>query len=125
MVYRDVSEAYWKMGDRARAIDVFKDDPSFVVHPPFGKWVIAGGEWLFGVTPFGWRFAVAVLGTLSILMAARIARRLTRSDLVGTVTGLLVALYDRPRAAVLSEAVPAETSLPREMSIQTSRIAVA
>ena len=75
-----------------RTIEVFKDDPAFVVHPPFGKWVIAGGEWLFGVTPFGWRFAVAVLGTLSILMAARIARRLTRSDLVGTVTGLLVAL---------------------------------
>ncbi len=75
-----------------RTIDVFKDDPSFVVHPPFGKWVIASGEWLFGVTPFGWRFAVAVLGTLSILMAARIARRLTRSNLVGTVTGLLVAL---------------------------------
>ena len=75
-----------------RTIEVFKDDPSFVVHPPFGKWVIAGGEWLFGVTPFGWRFAVAVLGTLSILMAARIARRLTRSNLIGTVTGLLVAL---------------------------------
>lgn len=25
MVYKDVSEAYWKMGDRARAIDVFKE----------------------------------------------------------------------------------------------------
>ena len=75
-----------------RTIDVFKDDPAFVVHPPFGKWVIASGEWLFGVTPFGWRFAVAVLGTLAILMTARIARRLTRSDLVGTVAGLLVAL---------------------------------
>jgi dolichyl-phosphate-mannose-protein mannosyltransferase len=75
-----------------RTIDVFKDEPSFVVHPPFGKWVIASGEWLFGVTPFGWRFAVAVLGTLAILMTARIARRLTRSDLVGTVAGLLVAL---------------------------------
>lgn len=75
-----------------RTIEVFKDDPAFVVHPPFGKWVIASGEWLFGVTPFGWRFAVAVLGTLSILMAARIARRLTRSDLVGIVTGVLVAL---------------------------------
>lgn len=25
MVYRDVSEAYWKIGDRTRAIDVFKD----------------------------------------------------------------------------------------------------
>ena len=25
MVYRDVSEAFWKVGDRARAIDVFKE----------------------------------------------------------------------------------------------------
>ncbi len=25
MVYRDVSEAYWKIGDRTRAIDVFKE----------------------------------------------------------------------------------------------------
>ena len=25
MVYRDVSEAYWKMGDRARAVAVFKE----------------------------------------------------------------------------------------------------
>ncbi len=25
MVYRDVSEAYWKVGDRARAVDVFKE----------------------------------------------------------------------------------------------------
>lgn len=75
-----------------RTIEVFKADPSFVVHPPFGKWVIASGEWLFGVTPFGWRFAVALLGTLAILMTARIARRLTRSDLVGMVAGLLVAL---------------------------------
>ena len=73
-------------------LDIFKDAPSFVVHPPLGKWVIAAGEWAFGVTPFGWRFGVAVLGTLSVLMTARIIRRLTRSDLVGTVAGLLVAL---------------------------------
>ena len=75
-----------------RTLEVFKPDPSFVVHPPFGKWVIAGGEWLFGVTPFGWRFSVAVLGTLSVLMIARIVRRLTRSDLLGIVAGLLLAL---------------------------------
>ena len=73
-------------------LDIFKDAPSFVVHPPLGKWVIAAGEWAFGVIPFGWRFGVAVLGTLSVLMTARIIRRLTRSDLVGTVAGLLVAL---------------------------------
>jgi dolichyl-phosphate-mannose-protein mannosyltransferase len=75
-----------------RTIDVFTTDPTYVVHPPLGKWTIAVGEYLFGVTPFGWRFAVAVLGTLSILMVARITRRLTRSDLVGTVAGLLLAV---------------------------------
>ena len=75
-----------------RTLDVFTGDPAFVVHPPFGKWTIAAGEYLFGMTPFGWRFAVAVLGTLSILMVARIARRLTRSDLIGTLAGLLLAV---------------------------------
>ena len=75
-----------------RALGLFKTTPEFVVHPPVGKWTIAVGEWIFGATPFGWRFAVAVLGTLSILMCARIARRLTRSDLVGTLAGLLLAL---------------------------------
>ena len=75
-----------------RALDIFKSDPAFVVHPPLGKWTIAVGEYFFGGTPFGWRIAVAVLGTLSILMVARIARRLTRSDLIGTLAGLLLAL---------------------------------
>jgi len=64
----------------------------FVVHPPFGKVLIAAGEWLFGLTPFGWRFSVAALGSLAILMTARIARRMTRSTLLGCVAGLLLAL---------------------------------
>src|SRR5258707_1124226 len=63
-----------------------------VVHPPLGKIIMAGGEWLFGLTPFGWRFAVAVVGSLAILMTARIARRMTRSTLLGCVAGLLLAL---------------------------------
>lgn len=75
-----------------QSLDVFTTEPAFVVHPPVGKWTIAVGEWLFGATPFGWRFAVAVLGTLSILMIARIVRRLTRSDLIGTIAGLLLAV---------------------------------
>jgi dolichyl-phosphate-mannose-protein mannosyltransferase len=64
----------------------------FVVHPPLGKVLIAVGEWLFGLTPFGWRFSVAVLGSLAILMTARIARRMTKSTLLGCVAGLLLAL---------------------------------
>ncbi len=64
----------------------------YVVHPPLGKEMIAVGEWLFGLTPFGWRFAVAVVGTVSILMICRIARRMTRSTMLGCIAGLLMSL---------------------------------
>ncbi|MDH6117964.1 dolichyl-phosphate-mannose--protein mannosyltransferase [Kitasatospora sp. GAS204B] len=70
----------------------YQADPAFVVHPPVGKWIIGMGEQLFGMHPFGWRFMVAVLGTLSILMIARIARRLFRSTLLGCVAGLLLSV---------------------------------
>src|SRR5215475_1719253 len=71
---------------------IFSPGGEFVVHPPFGKILIAGGEWAFGLTPFGWRFAVAVTGSLAILILARVARRMTRSTLLGCVAGLLLAL---------------------------------
>ena len=71
---------------------IFTSEPSFVVHPPVGKWVIASGEQIFGVTPFGWRIAVAILGILSVLAVARIVRRLTRSNLIGTLAGLFLAI---------------------------------
>ncbi|WP_352244495.1 phospholipid carrier-dependent glycosyltransferase, partial [Microtetraspora sp. NBRC 13810] len=57
-----------------------------------GKWMIGVGEWLFGPNPFGWRFAAALAGALSILMLARVARRMTRSTLLGCLAGLLLAL---------------------------------
>ncbi len=71
---------------------IFSGGGEFVVHPPFGKMVIAVGEWIFGLTPFGWRFSVAVIGSLSILLIARIARRMTRSTLLGCIAGLLMSL---------------------------------
>ncbi|MFG1703807.1 dolichyl-phosphate-mannose--protein mannosyltransferase [Nonomuraea sp. M3C6] len=79
-------------------LDIFKQCPqpsdcaSFVAHPPLGKWMIGVGEWLFGLNPFGWRFAAALVGTLSILIMARVARRMTRSTLLGCLAGLLLAL---------------------------------
>lgn len=73
-------------------LQLFTDEGSFVVHPPLGKWTIAAGQYLFGATPFGGRFAVAVLGTLMVLMTARIVRRMTRSDLIGVLAGLLLAI---------------------------------
>jgi dolichyl-phosphate-mannose--protein O-mannosyl transferase len=72
--------------------DPVQRQPDFVVHPPAGKWVIAAGERIFGDDAFGWRFAVAVLGTLAVLMTARIGRRLFRSTLLGCTAGLLLAL---------------------------------
>ena len=54
--------------------------------------MIALGEWMFGLTPFGWRFGVALFGTLSVLLLTFVARRLFRSTLLGAVAGLLLAL---------------------------------
>ncbi len=71
---------------------IFTDAASYIVHPPVGKWVIASGEAIFGATPFGWRIAIALLGILSVLLTARIARRLTNSNFIGTVAGILLAL---------------------------------
>src|ERR1035441_4024083 len=64
----------------------------YVVQPEMGKLLIAGGEWLFGLNSFGWRFASAVFGSLAILLMCRIARRMTRSTLLGCVAGLLMSL---------------------------------
>ncbi|MBA4865329.1 phospholipid carrier-dependent glycosyltransferase [Streptomyces sp. PSKA54] len=67
-------------------------DAAYVVHPPVGKYVIGIGEWLFGFTPFGWRFMTAVLGTLSVLLLCRIGRRLFRSTFLGCLAGALMAV---------------------------------
>jgi dolichyl-phosphate-mannose-protein mannosyltransferase len=71
---------------------VWTGQAAFVVHPPLGKWVIGLGIKLFGMNPFGWRFMVAVLGTLAILVLARTARRMTGSNVLGTIAGFLLAI---------------------------------
>src|SRR6202042_51428 len=64
----------------------------YVVQPEVGKELIAVGEWLFGLNSLGWRFSSAVFGSLAILLMCRIARRLTRSTLLGCIAGLLMSL---------------------------------
>ncbi len=63
-----------------------------MVQPEVGKLLIAVGEWLFGLNSFGWRFSSAVFGSLAILLICRIARRMTRSTLLGCLAGLLMSL---------------------------------
>ncbi|MEE2521645.1 phospholipid carrier-dependent glycosyltransferase [Pseudarthrobacter sp. J75] len=72
---------------------VLLDTGEYVVHPPVGKWMIAGGMWLFGAdNAFGWRFAAALTGTLSVLLVALIAQKLFSSTTLGAVAGLLLAV---------------------------------
>ncbi|WP_375431498.1 dolichyl-phosphate-mannose--protein mannosyltransferase [uncultured Friedmanniella sp.] len=70
--------------------DVLLDTPSFIVHPPVGKWLIAGGEQLFGMDSFGWRFASLVFGVLFVMATIRLVRRVSRSTLIGGTAGLLL-----------------------------------
>ena len=69
---------------------IFEQAPTMIVHPEVGKWLIALGEGLFGMDPFGWRVAAAVVGTLSVLLMIRLVRRLTGSTLLGCTAGLLL-----------------------------------
>ena len=69
---------------------IWKDDPSMIVHPEVGKWLIALGEKAFGMDPFGWRVAAAVVGSLMVLVMCRLARRVTGSTALGIVAGLLM-----------------------------------
>jgi dolichyl-phosphate-mannose-protein mannosyltransferase len=64
----------------------------FVVQPPMGKLLIAVGEWLYGLNSVGWRVAPALFGSLAILVMCRVARRMTRSTLLGCIAGLLLSL---------------------------------
>ena len=64
----------------------------YVVQPELGKLIISVGEAMFGLDSYGWRFFSAVFGSLAILLVCRIARRMTRSTLLGCIAGLLMSL---------------------------------
>ncbi|MQA09678.1 MAG: phospholipid carrier-dependent glycosyltransferase [Pseudonocardiaceae bacterium] len=70
----------------------YEDNPAYelTVHPPLAKQFMAVGEWIFGYNGWGWRFASAIAGIVTILLIIRIARRLTRSTLLGAIAGILL-----------------------------------
>lgn len=64
-----------------------------VVHPPLGKQLLAVGEWIFGYTPWGWRFMTALFGSMTIVLIMLLARRVSQSWQVGLFAGI-IALCD-------------------------------
>jgi len=66
---------------------------SYVVHPPLGKWVIALGMALLGSgSSDGWRLTTALVGTLTVLVLYLVTLHLTRSRLLATIAGGLLAV---------------------------------
>ena len=61
------------------------------MHPPLGKWLIAAGEYVFGMNSVGWRVGPLIFGTLLVLILIRLVRRVSRSTLIGGLAGLLLA----------------------------------
>lgn len=71
----------------------FLPEAAYVVHPPIGKWVIYLGMQLFGAdSSFGWRFSVALLGTLAIPLLIFTARALLKSNRFAVAAGFMLAL---------------------------------
>jgi dolichyl-phosphate-mannose-protein mannosyltransferase len=81
-----------------------------LVHPPLGKWLIAGGIKLFDYDSFGWRFSAAVAGTITIALVYLLGRRLLDSTLGASVTAGLLAVdflhFVQSRVAMLDVFVP-------------------
>jgi dolichyl-phosphate-mannose--protein O-mannosyl transferase len=85
--YVDGARDFLKYG-----VEVTGASPEFIVHPPVGKWLIAGGIQIFGDNEFGWRFAAALFGTLLILLFARLVHVLFFSPLLTGLAAALMAL---------------------------------
>ena len=88
-------EVYYVDGARdllKYGVEVSGSNPEFIVHPPVGKWLIGAGIAIFGDNEFGWRFATALIGTLLILVFARLVHVLFYSPLLTTLGAALMAL---------------------------------
>ena len=85
----DGANAAFETGD----VSGYMQDGAYVVHPPVGKWIIWFGMQLFGAdSSFGWRFSVALLGTLAIPLIIAAARLLIGNRVFAALAGLFLAI---------------------------------
>lgn len=74
-------------------LSALRDAPSYWVHPPLGKWLMAGGMQLLGDSNgLGWRFTTAALGVATVMLVVRIGLALFHSVPLAGFAGLAVAL---------------------------------
>lgn len=79
--------------------------PYETTHPPLGKLLMSVGIAIFGMTPFGWRFAGALIGVLMLPALYLLALQLTHKRSVATVSMLAFSLdlmhYAQTRIATI------------------------
>jgi dolichyl-phosphate-mannose-protein mannosyltransferase len=94
----------------AGIVDAYDVAPSFVAHPPIGKWIIAGGLALLGAeNPVGWRLGIAVAGILLVVATMVLAHLLFRSTALTGIAGGLIAIDGN--AIVMSRVALLDTAL--------------
>ncbi len=60
-------------------------------HPPFGKFLISLGMRIFGVNPFGWRFAGTLFGILMLPLMYLLGLRMFKKTEYAAMTAILMA----------------------------------
>ena len=96
-LWRTGSEKSWPQDANAAfesgQVNGFLSDPSFVVHPPLGKWIMGFGMWLFGPeTSFSWRISIALLSIAAVGLIMMIAKILFQTQVWALAAGLLFAI---------------------------------
>lgn len=61
-------------------------------HPPLGKLIMAVGVAIFGMTPFGWRFAGALTGILMLPVMYALGKQLTNRTSIALTAMMLMTL---------------------------------
>ncbi|NQX27167.1 phospholipid carrier-dependent glycosyltransferase [Microbacteriaceae bacterium VKM Ac-2854] len=80
-------------GFAAGDVYAFTGNPSFIAHPPLGKWIIALGMGLLGAdNSVGWRLSAAICGILAVAVVILIGKRLFRSTLIASLAGFFLAI---------------------------------
>ena len=96
-LWRTGAEKAWPQDANAAfesgQVNGFLNDPSFVVHPPLGKWMMGLGMWVFGPEhSFSWRISVALLSIAAVGLIMMIAKILFQTQVWAVAAGFLFAI---------------------------------
>lgn len=79
--------------------------PYETTHPPLGKLLMAVGIAIFGMTPFGWRFAGTLIGVLMLPALYLLAKQLTHRRSIASLSMIAFSLdlmhYTQTRIATI------------------------